>query len=289
MRVRKAIIPCAGFGTRFLPATKVMPKELLPIVDTPALTYIVEEAVNSGIEEILIIISPQKKSIKSLFKPNRPLNSLLRAKKDDKSFELANRKFAVKVKYAVQSEMNGNGMAVALGKNFADGEPVAVLFGDDLMYTGEGTPVTKQLIDAFERVGSKSIVGCQCPPEEIARRCGVMIPGKVVDGKTTKIAGIKEKPKGELPSKLVSLGRFILTPAIFDAIERAPVTNGEVYLTDAITLLAKSEGVYAYEFDGRRYDIGNKLGFLEATVEYALRDSNLKEDFERYLKGRGDL
>lgn len=289
MRVRKAIIPCAGFGTRFLPATKVMPKELLPIVDTPALTYIVEEAVNSGIEEILIIISPQKKSIKSLFKPNRPLNSLLRAKKDEKSYELANRKFAVKVKYAVQSEMNGNGMAVALGKNFADGEPVAVLFGDDLMYTGEGTPVTKQLIDAYERVGSKSIVGCQCPPEEIARRCGVMIPSTAVDGKTTKIAGIKEKPKDELPSKLVSLGRFILTPAIFDAIERAPVTNGEVYLTDAITLLAKSEGVYAYEFDGRRYDIGNKLGFLEATVEYALRDNNLKEDFERYLKGRGDL
>lgn len=286
MRVKKAIIPCAGFGTRFLPATKVLAKELLPIVDTPALTYIVNEAVASGIEEILIIISPQKKSIKRLFKPNRPLNLLLRSKKDEKSYELANYKFGAKIRYAVQSEMNGNGMAVALGKNFADGEPVAVLFGDDLMYTGSGDPVTKQLIDAYERVGGKSIVGCQCPPEEVARRCGVMIPGDAFDDRTTKIEGIKEKPKDELPSKLVSLGRFILTPSIFDAIEHAPVTNGEVYLTDAITMLAKTEGVYAYEFEGRRYDIGNKEGFLEANVEYALRDENLKDEFEAYLNGR---
>lgn len=287
MQVKKAIIPCAGFGTRFLPVTKVLPKELLPIVDTPALSYIVEEAAKSGIKEILVIISPQKRYIRNLFRPNKALNALLVDKKDEKSFKLANRKYGVKVKFAVQSVMNGNGMAVKLGKSFADGEPVAVLFGDDLMYTGDGTPVTKQLIDAYEQVGGKSIVGCQCPPEDIARRCGVMIAGKSVSDKITEVLGIKEKPRDELPSKLVSFGRFILTPSIFDAIDCAPVSsNGEVYLTDAISLLAKTEGVYACEFEGRRYDIGNKEGFLEATVEYALRDENLKDEFEKYLNNR---
>ena len=287
MSVKKAIIPCAGFGTRFLPATKVLPKELLPIVDTPALSYIVEEAAKSGIEEVLVIISPQKKYIKNLFKANKPLNSLLLSKNDKKSFELANRDFGVKVKFAVQSVMNGNGMAVRLGKSFADGEPVAVLFGDDLMYTGDGTPVTKQLIDAYESVGGKSIVGCQRTPESVARRCGVMITGERVSERTTEILGIKEKPQDELPSNLVSLGRFILSPRIFDAIDCAPTSsNGEVYLTDAITLLAKTEGVCAYEFEGRRYDIGNKEGYLEATVEYALRDENLRAEFQQYLNNR---
>ena len=287
MSVRKAIIPCAGFGTRFLPVTKVLPKELLPIVDTPALSHIVEEAARSGIEEVLVIISPQKRYIRNLFKPNKPLNALLLDKKDEKSFALANRNFGVKVKFAVQSVMNGNGMAVRLGKSFADGEPVAVLFGDDLMYTGEGTPVSKQLIDAYESVGGKSIVGCQKTSEAVARRCGVMITGKEISQRTTEILGIKEKPQDELPSNLVSLGRFVLSPSIFDAIDSAPISaNGEVYLTDAITLLAKTEGVCAYEFEGRRYDIGNKEGFLEATVEYALRDENLKAEFEEYLNNR---
>lgn len=284
MSVRKAIIPCAGFGTRFLPVTKVLPKELLPIIDTPALSHIVEEAVRSGIEEILIILSPQKQYIKKLFKPNEPLNALLSDRKDDKSFALANRDYGVKIKYAVQREMNGNGMAVRIGKSFAKGEPVAVLFGDDVIYTGEGTPVTRQLIDAYEKVGGKSIVGCQCVPENVARRCGVMITGERPSERLTEVKGIKEKPKGELPSRLVSLGRFVLSPSIFDAIDEAPVSdNGEVYLTDAITLLAGSEGVYAYEFEGRRYDIGNKEGYLEATVEYALRDENLRDEFKAYL------
>ncbi|MCM1305950.1 MAG: UTP--glucose-1-phosphate uridylyltransferase [Bacteroides sp.] len=287
MSVKKAIIPCAGFGTRFLPVTKVLPKELLPIVDTPALSYIVEEAATSGIEEILVIVSPQKKYIKNLFKANKPLNSLLLEKKDDKSFALANKKYDVKIKFAVQNVMNGNGMAVRLGKSFANGEPVAVLFGDDLMYTGDKTPVTKQLIDAYESVGGKSIVGCQCTSEAVARRCGVMITGSVVSDKITEISGIKEKPQDELPSNLVSLGRFVLSPSIFDAIDCAPLSeNGEVYLTDAINLLAKTEGVCAYEFEGRRYDIGNKEGFLEATVEYALRDENLKDEFAEYLRTR---
>ena len=284
MQVKKAIIPCAGFGTRFLPVTKVLPKELLPIADTPALSYIVDEAVKSGIEEILIIISPQKMFVKKLFKPNKALNKLLVEKGDSESYSLANEACNVKIKFAVQKKMNGNGMAIYLGKRFAKGEPVAVLFGDDVMYTGKGTPVTKQLIDAYEKTGGATIVGCQCTPEEVARRCGVMVVDKAVDDKLTDINGIIEKPKAELPSKLVSLGRFILSPSIFDAIKRTDMKNGEVYLTDAINLLAKDERVCAYEFEARRYDVGNKEGYLEAIVEYALRNEKLKDDFAAYVE-----
>ena len=284
MSVKKAIIPCAGFGTRFLPVTKVLPKELLPIIDTPALAYIVEEAAKSGIEEALIILSPQKQYIKKLFKPNEPLNALLSDRNDSESFALANRDYGIKIKFAVQREMNGNGMAVRIGKSFAKGEPVAVLFGDDVIYTGDGAPVIKQLIDAYEICGQKSVIGCQRVSEAVARRCGVMIAKEALQGRLTKIDGIEEKPTGDLPSNLVSLGRFVLSPSIFDAIDKAPVSsNNEVYLTDAISLLANGEGAYAYEFEGRRYDIGNKEGYLEATVEYALRDGRLCDEFKEYL------
>lgn len=179
--------------------------------------------------------------------------------------------------------MNGNANAILLCKKFANGEPVAVLFGDDVMYSGSATPVTKQLIDAYEKTGG-TIVGCQQTPEDVARRCGVMIVDKSVSDKITKIKGIIEKPQGEIPSKLVSLGRFILSPDIFDAIEKTPETKGEVYLTEAINLLAETKGVYACEFEARRYDIGNKEGYLEATIEYALRDENLKKNFKKYIE-----
>ena len=285
MTVKKAIIPCAGFGTRFLPLTKVVPKELLPIADLPSLSHIVEEAANSGIEEVLIVLSPQKMGIKKLFAPNRSLNKLLKSRGDKEAYALANKDYGVKIEYVVQREMNGNGMAVRLGKSFADGEPVAVLFGDDVIYTSDGEPVTKQLINAFERTGGASIIGCQRKPEEIARRCGVMMIDEAVDEKLTKINGIVEKPKAELPSNLVSLGRFVLSPEIFDAIDKAPQKDGEVYLTDAINLLAKVGKAYALDFDGRRYDIGNKVGYLEAVVEYALRDEKLHEPFKNFLDG----
>lgn len=285
MQVRKAIIPCAGFGTRFLPVTKVSPKELLPIVDTPALCYIVEEAAKSGIEEIMIVISPQKDDVKRLFEPNVALNELLLSKGDTQSYALANKQFGAKISFAVQEVMNGNANAVKICKDFVANEPFAVLFGDDVMYVNDGEqPVTKQLIDAYNATGA-SIVGCQRTSEEVARRCGVMIAKEAVDSKTTLISGIVEKPKGELPSALVSLGRFVLSPSIFDAIDRAPYTNGEVYLSDAISILAKESKVCAYEFAARRYDIGNKQGFLEATVEFALRNPDLKDSFAAYLKG----
>lgn len=283
MSVKKAIIPCAGFGTRFLPVTKVLPKELLPIVDTPALSYIVDEAVASGIEEIVIVISPQKEDIRRLFEPNVALNARLEEVDDKESYLLANKSVNAKISFVTQETMNGNGNAILLCKEFSNGEPVAVLFGDDVMYSGSATPVTKQLIDAYEKTGG-TIVGCQQTPEDVARRCGVMIVDKPVSDKITKIKGIIEKPQGEIPSKLVSLGRFILSPDIFDAIEKTPETKGEVYLTEAINLLAETKGVYACEFEARRYDIGNKEGYLEATIEYALRDENLKKNFKKYIE-----
>lgn len=283
MSVKKAIIPCAGFGTRFLPVTKVLPKELLPIVDTPALSYIVDEAVASGIEEIVIVISPQKEDIRRLFEPNVALNARLEEVDDKESYLLANKSINAKISFVTQETMNGNGNAILLCKKFANGEPVAVLFGDDVMYSGSATPVTKQLIDAYEKTGG-TIVGCQQTPEDVARRCGVMIVDKPVSDKITKIKGIIEKPQGKIPSKLVSLGRFILSPDIFDAIEKTPETKGEVYLTEAINLLAETKGVYACEFEARRYDIGNKEGYLEATIEYALRDENLKKNFKKYIE-----
>lgn len=285
MQVRKAIIPCAGFGTRFLPVTKVLPKELLPIVDTPALCYIVDEAVKSGIEEIMIVISPQKESIKRLFKPNVRLNEHLLSQGEKEAYELANAEIGAKVSFVTQKTMDGNANAIKLCKDFVNGEPFAVLFGDDVMYVKEGEkPVTKQLIDAYYATNGASIVGCQRTSEEVARRCGVMITKSAIDDKTTLIDGIIEKPQSELPSALVSLGRFVLAPSIFDAIERTPYTRGEAYLTDSISILAKEKDVCAYEFSARRYDIGNKEGYLEATIEYALRSNMLKDEFSEYLE-----
>lgn len=285
MQVRKAIIPCAGFGTRFLPVTKVLPKELLPIVDTPALCYIVDEAVRSGIEEIMIVISPQKESIKRLFEPNVRLNEHLLSQGEKQAFEIANAKVGAKVSFVVQKTMDGNANAIKLCKDFVDGEPFAVLFGDDVMYVEDGEkPVTKQLIDAYYTTNGASIVGCQRTSEEVARRCGVMITKAPIDEKTTLIEGIIEKPQAELPSALVSLGRFVLAPSIFEAIERTPYMHGEAYLTDSINILAKEKDVCAYEFCARRYDIGNKEGYLEATVEYALRDKDLDCEFKEYLR-----
>lgn len=283
MQVKKAVIPCGGFGTRFLPATKVMPKELLPIVDKPALSYIVDEAVASGITEILIIVSEGKDIIRKLFEPNERLNAHLARRGQDDLLKLVNKDCGAKVSFAVQQKQAGSGDAVYLAKDFAANEPIAVLFGDDVIYTGGGEPVTKQLIDAFATTG-KTVVGVQKTSEEIARRCGVMkVKGE--KGRITEICCITEKPQGELPSDLVSLGRFVLAPEVFSAIERVnPSADGEIYLTDAISLVAQESGAVACTFDGRRYDIGNKEGYLEAVVEYALRDSYIRKEFADYLK-----
>lgn len=283
MIVSKAVIPCGGFGTRFLPATKVIPKELLPIVDRPALSYVVEEAAKSGITEILVIVAEGKDALRRFFEPNDDLNAHLVAQGKRDMLPIANEDLGVKVTFKVQEDRKGSGDAVYLAKDFAGGEPIAVLFGDDVIYTGAGDPVTKQLIDAFSATG-KTVVGVQRTSEEVARRCGVMKTVGTV-GRVTTISGIVEKPTGDLPSELVSLGRFIITPDVFDAIENTALSrDGEVYLTDAISKVAEDGGAVACLFDGRRYDLGNKQGYLEAVVDFALRDKNLGDSFAKYLK-----
>ena len=283
MKVSKAVILCGGFGTRFLPATKVMPKELMPIVDKPALWYIVEEVASAGIKDLLIIIAEGKESIKNLFVENERLNNHLRAKGLDDLMKVANRDFGVNITFKMQQSQKGSGDAVYLAKDFADGEPIAVLFGDDVIYTGDGDSVIKQLIDAYDCT-RKTVVGVQKTAEDVARRCGVMeIVGEV--GRITAITGIIEKPTGALPSELVSLGRFVITPNVFDAIETTALSrDGEIYLTDSITKVARDNGAVACTFEGRRYDIGNKQGYLEAVVDYALRDEKLSTEFREYLK-----
>ncbi|MDR3293904.1 MAG: UTP--glucose-1-phosphate uridylyltransferase [Clostridiales bacterium] len=281
--ITKAVIPAAGFGTRFLPFTKSVPKEMLPIVDKPTIQYIVEEAVASGIREILIILNRNKKCIEDHFDKAYELEETL--KKFNKLDELrivSMNHIDAEFTYVRQKEMHGSGAAVALAKNFADNEPFAVLFGDDVIY--HARPCIKQLMDAHENTGL-TIVGVQRVDDATARKCGVIQKG-AVKGRYTEIKGIVEKPseKDGLPSNLASLGRFILTPDIFDAIGRAPLKNNEVFLTDAINLVAHEIGAYAYEFEGTRYDLGDKTGFLIANIEYGLRDKNTGEKLKKYLR-----
>ncbi|MDR3216402.1 MAG: UTP--glucose-1-phosphate uridylyltransferase [Clostridiaceae bacterium] len=284
--ITKAFIPCAGFGTRFLPATKAVPKEMLPIVDTPALQYIVSEAVESGIKEILILISPGKKAIVEHFARSGELEALLiKTGKRDVAEKLKAITAQAEIRYAVQDEMKGTGSAVAYAKSWAGGQPFAVLFGDDVIVNDGGAPVTAQLMEAYEKT-FRSVIGVQEMPEEIARRCGVMIPGKS-KGKYHEVRDIMEKPGAgiPLPSKLTSLGRFVLSPDIFDFIDRTPSSkNGEIYLTDALALQAKHSGVFAYEFEGKRYDIGNKLGYIIANIEFGLKNPETAEGLKAYLK-----
>lgn len=284
-KVRKAIIPCAGFGTRFLPATKAIPKEMLPIVDTPTLQYIVDEVVKSGITEILIVINANKKCIEDHFDRSHELESLLeKAGKKDMLDMIKKISDKAHFTYVRQKEMNGSANAILEGEAFVGNEPFAVLYGDDLVYTGDNIPATKQLCDAYEKTG-KIIVGCQTVPKQEAPKYGVVAPGQI-KGRYAEIKGFVEKPPiDKLPSQLASLGRYVLTPDIFEVIRKeVKPKNGEKYLTDAIEYLARTTGAYAYDFEGRRYDIGDKNGFLEAIVDFALMDKNIAPKFKEYLK-----
>lgn len=283
--VRKAVIPAAGFGTRFLPATKVLPKEMLPIIDTPTLHYIVEEVVSSGIQDILIIVNRHKNAIADYFDRACELEMLL--KKAGKSAELKSVEYSAEmanISFVRQKEMKGSGQAIQLARSFCEGEPFAVLYGDDLIYNPE-KPCLKQLVDAYMNT-SKTILGVQQVPREEVSKYGVIRKG-AVKGRYSEVLGFVEKPRVEdAPSNLVSMGRYVLTPAIFDALDSIAVEDGkELYMTDAIDVIARTEGVFAYEFEGKRYDIGDKLGYLRATVEFALRDEKLKGPFWKYLKG----
>lgn len=282
-KITKAIIPAAGYGTRFLPATKAMPKEMLPIVDVPSIQYIVEECIASGITDVCIILGRNKNNIADHFDRNIEVESALA--KSGKYEEISTMNELcdkINICYIRQKEMQGTGKAVGLCQSFIGDQPFAVLFGDDVIYNPD-YPVTKQLIDAYNNTNT-TIVGVQPQPRKEATKYGVIVPGNI-KGNYTEILGFMEKPKEtQLPSTLASLGRFILTPDIFDFIKRTPAApNGEVYLPTAIELQAKSTGAYAYSFEGLRYDIGDKLGYIKANIEYALRKEELFKDLKQYL------
>lgn len=283
-QVTKAIIPAAGYGTRFLPATKAMPKEMLPIVDVPSIQYIVEECALSGITDVCIILGRNKNNIADHFDRNVEVEyALIKSGKLSDIEKMNKLSDKVNIVYVRQKEMRGTGKAIELCKSFVGNDPFAVLFGDDVMYNPEN-PVTAQLIKAYEQTGA-TIVGVQEQPREECPKYGVVVPGKV-KGRYTEILGFKEKPKlEELPSQLTSLGRFVLTPDIFEYIKETPAApNGEVYLPTAIELMAKDMAVFAYSFEGRRYDIGDKLGYIVANIEYALRNGEINSGLKKYLK-----
>lgn len=287
MKVRKAIIPAAGLGTRFLPATKAQPKEMLPIVDKPTLQYIIEEAIASGIEEILIITGRNKKSIEDHF--DRSIELELELEKSGKSEMLEMVKDIsnmVDIHFIRQKEPKGLGHAILCAKAFVGNEPFAVLLGDDVVDNGDEKPCLKQLIDCYGEYKT-SILGVQTVPEKDVNKYGI-VNGIHIEDRVYKVKDLVEKPAvEEAPSKVAILGRYIITPAIFDILQNtAPGKGGEIQLTDALKSLIKQEAMYAYDFEGRRYDVGDKLGFLQATVEFALKRPELRDSFLEYLNER---
>ncbi|MGG1398923.1 UTP--glucose-1-phosphate uridylyltransferase GalU [Bacillus salipaludis] len=283
MRVRKAIIPAAGLGTRFLPATKAQPKEMLPIVDKPTLQYIIEEAVASGIEEILIITGRNKKSIEDHFDKSVELELELEARgKLDLLAEVRRISEMVNIHYIRQKEPKGLGHAIYCAKSFIGNEPFAVLLGDDIVYSEK--PCLKQMIEKYEEYKT-TILGVQEVAAEDTDKYGI-IEGKEIEDRIYKVKGLVEKPASDsAPSNIAILGRYIINPAIFELLEKTePGKGGEIQLTDALKELAQKEAMYAYVFEGKRYDVGDKQGFLQATVEFALRRDDLREEFLNYLK-----
>lgn len=284
MKVKKAIIPAAGFGTRFLPATKAQPKEMLPIVDKPTIQYIIEEAVKSGIEEILIITGRNKKCIEDHFDKSVELEMELEKSGKKEMLEMVQGiSDLVDIHYIRQKEPKGLGDAIYCARAFVGNEPFAVLLGDDVVYNNE-TPCLKQLIDCFDEYKT-SILGVQRVGKEDVSKYGI-VNGINIEDNVYKVKDLVEKPAiEEAPSDVAILGRYIITPAIFDILKNTtPGKNGEIQLTDALKTLMSQEAMYAYNFEGKRYDLGDKQGFLQATIEFALRRSDLKEDFIQYLK-----
>ncbi|AYD39796.1 UTP--glucose-1-phosphate uridylyltransferase [Clostridium fermenticellae] len=282
MKVKKAIIPAAGLGTRFLPATKAQPKEMLPIVDKPTIQYIIEEAVASGIEEILIITGRNKRAIEDHFDKSVELEKELNEHGKEELLsmvkEISN---MVDIYYIRQKEPKGLGHAINCARTFVGNEPFAVMLGDDVV--DSKIPCLKQLIDCFNEYRT-SIIGVQEVPREDVYKYGI-IKGMYIEDRVYKVKDLIEKPKvKEAPSNMAILGRYIITPTIFDILSNtSPGKGGEIQLTDALKTLIKCEAMYAYNFEGRRYDVGDKLGFLEATVEYALKRDELKKPFMEYL------
>lgn len=282
-KIKKAIIPAAGLGTRFLPATKAMPKEMLPILDKPTIQYIVEEAARAGIEDIIIVTGKHKRAIEDHFDIQKELETTLYEKgklelldRVQYSTELAN------IFYVRQKEQKGLGHAIYTAKQFIGNEPFAVLLGDDIVESDN--PAIKQLMEQYETTG-KSVIGVQTVSETETHRYGIIEP-KSQDERLYEVNRFVEKPEqGTAPSNLAIMGRYVLSPRIFDYLEtQTEGSGGEIQLTDAIERLNKDDKVYAYDFEGQRYDVGEKIGFVKTTIEYALKDQEMRDEIIRYLQ-----
>jgi len=282
-KVKKAIIPAAGLGTRFLPATKAMPKEMLPIVDRPTIEYIVEEAIRSGIEEIIIVTGKGKRAIEDHFDRNFELEDNLASKGKFDLLAKIQSSSEVEIHYIRQKEPKGLGHAVWCARKFIGDEPFAVLLGDDIVQNDD-KPATKQLIEQYEATGG-SVIGVQSVAEDVTHRYGIIDPCHS-DGRLYEVRNFVEKPApGTAPSNLAILGRYVLTPAIFEFLEEQEAgAGGEIQLTDAIQKLNELEKVYAYDFKGKRYDVGEKLGFIRTTVEFALASEEFGGEVEAMLR-----
>lgn len=282
-QIKKAIIPAAGLGTRFLPATKAMPKEMLPILDKPTIQYIVEEASRAGIEDIIIVTGKHKRAIEDHFDNQKELEMVLEDKgkielleKVQYSTELAN------IFYVRQKEQKGLGHAIYSARQFIGDEPFAVLLGDDIVESD--TPAIKQLMEVYEETGN-SVIGVQEVPESETHRYGIIDPLSKKE-RRYEVQKFVEKPEqGTAPSNLAIMGRYVLTPEIFDYLKTQKKGAGnEIQLTDAIERMNSEHQVFAYDFIGNRYDVGEKLGFVKTTIEYALKDESMKDELKRFLK-----
>ena len=284
-KIRKAVIPAAGFGTRFLPETKAMPKEMLPIVDKPTIQYIVEEIKASGIEQILIISGHAKRAIEDHFDSSPELEQHLYDSGKMDLLKEVRQVASVKIHYTRQQYMRGLGDAILCAKEFMDGEPFGVILGDDVVYNGSGEPALKQLISQYDKTGG-TIIGCQLVRPEQVSSYGIINGTPTENPDLLKVKNMIEKPSiEEAPSRFAALGRYVITPEVFKILEQTkPGKGGEIQLTDALRVMAKNGNVYAYNFKGKRYDTGNKLGYLKATVEFALRRDDIGPEFRQYLK-----
>lgn len=280
-KVTKAIIPAAGLGTRFLPATKAMPKEMLPILDKPTIQYIIEEAVASGIEDIIIVTGKGKRAIEDHFDNNFELEANLLEKGKIELLEKVQKTSKVEIHYIRQKEPKGLGHAVWSARKFIGNEPFAVLLGDDIVQAEK--PGLKQLIEQFEKI-QRSVIGVQTVPHDNTHRYGIIDPTSS-EGRLYQVDKFVEKPKqGTAPSNLAIMGRYVLTPEIFELLEKQETgAGGEIQLTDAIQKLNELQNVFAYDFEGKRFDVGEMLGFIRTTLEFALQSEEYGTEVKKMM------
>ena len=288
-QVRKAIIPAAGLGTRFLPATKALAKEMLPIVDKPTIQFIVEEARKSGIQDIVVVDGKNKRSIEDHFDSNPELEDNLRDKHKDEMLKLVQETTDINIYFIRQSHPRGLGDAVLTARDFIGDEPFVVMLGDDLNnINNNGTPLTKELIDSYHETGASTLAVMRVPHEDTSKY-GVINPSKEVKPGLFNVTSFVEKPDPkDAPSDLAIIGRYVFTPEIFDVLAKTkPGKGNEIQLTDAINTLNKTQRVFAHEYKGDRYDVGNKFGWIETNIEYGLNHPEVKDELREYIKKLG--